>query len=157
MASIKNEVLNNLKSVIAGVYESDAAAVSASETFLEMGLDSISIIQVKQLVKNQYNFDVPVDRLFTDISNLDKLADFIAEKIPEKKVSLPNEKVATTVPKQMLRSDDKHEVSVSNTGVIKPGGTGYRRSSEGVLDIKSIINDQLQLMQKQMEILSKAI
>lgn len=148
MLSKKQEILDNLKNVIATVYESDSSEVDILSTFLEMGLDSISIIQVKQLVKNEYQMDIPVDRLFSDISNLDKLADFIQEKLPSDIINVPEKadflKVSPT-PKTMGKSEEA-AADVFPAGEIQSA----RRSA-----VAAIIADQLQVMHKQMDMLSK--
>lgn len=148
MLSKKQEILDNLKNVIATVYESDSSEVDILSTFLEMGLDSISIIQVKQLVKNEYQMDIPVDRLFSDISNLDKLADFIQEKLPSDIINVPEKadflKVLPT-PKTMGKSEEA-------AADVFPAGEIQSASRSAVA---AIIADQLQVMHKQMDMLSK--
>jgi iturin family lipopeptide synthetase A len=142
MSTKKNSVLDNLKTVIAGVYETDNSEVDTQVSFLEMGMDSISIIQVKQLVKNSYGFEVPVDRLFSDIANLDKLADFIVTQMPAD-IPAPAVAPAGTV---------ENTVKASN---IAPFTSPAKKAPVVVsTGIQQIINEQLQVMQRQMEVLS---
>ncbi|WP_219124365.1 acyl carrier protein [Mucilaginibacter sp. 21P] len=146
MNAQKNQVLENLKKVIAGVYEVQSSAVDVYETFLEMGLDSISIIQVKQLVKNQYKLDVPVDRLFNDIDNLDKLSDYIEEHLLD-------------APLQVQQVTRESQLSVGSPVQAKPKAIKISPAQKTLtanaqLDIQAIINAQLQVMQKQIEILA---
>jgi iturin family lipopeptide synthetase A len=151
MSTTKNEVIDNLKNVIAGVYEMDSSDVDATITFLEMGMDSISIIQVKQLVKNVYGLDVPVDRLFDDIANLDTLADFIMAKVPASvaAASPVTEAPKTTAPLQAAVNPAVRPISFTGTAPAAKKNTG--NVSPG---IQQIINEQLLVMQRQMEILS---
>ncbi|MEL7001909.1 MAG: aminotransferase class III-fold pyridoxal phosphate-dependent enzyme, partial [Bacteroidota bacterium] len=122
--SKRKGVLENLKGIISGIFEMSVEEVDTNTTFFEMGLDSISIIQVRQLVKNTYNLDIPIDRLFDDVSNLQSLADFIDENIVE---------------------DVEETVEVQETEFSADSGDGY---------IKNVIDQQLALMEKQLKLLS---
>lgn len=147
MNNRKHDILTNLRNVIGGVYEMDVNDVNVDITFLEMGLDSISIIQVRQLVKNQYKLDISVNRLFDDISSLDKLADFIDIVLPAE----ANTEI----------SDTAVEMPVVETPILQPSlqSTEYftelAHQPSGNVDLQSIINSQLQIMAKQIEIISK--
>jgi iturin family lipopeptide synthetase A len=154
MSTVKDKILDNLKTVIAGVYETESSEVDTHVTFLEMGMDSISIIQVKQLVKKSYGFDVPVDRLFDDIANLDMLADFIAGKMPMAAVFPEPVSLVAEVPQPSGKISKepvatfKQEKFSAVTPIVK------RTSGNVSAGIQQIINEQLQVMQRQMEILS---
>jgi iturin family lipopeptide synthetase A len=154
MSSGKDDILKNLKNVIATVYETDSEEVDINITFLEMGLDSISIIQVKQLVKNEYGFEVAVDRLFNDISNLDQLADFIKDKLS---VEIPVIITKATIAEPVNVSIQQDSLSnTANETSQKQSLTTTRKSTaDDKFDLQRIINDQLQLMQRQMDILAK--
>jgi len=153
MNPLKETILNNLKSVIASVYEMSLNDVNISTTFLEMGLDSISIIQVKQLVKNEYMFDVPVDRLFNDLCNLEKLADFINHQTSA--LTLPA--LECDLAKNQIVHKDLADSLQTNVNVTPSQPIPLNKSlpASDVLNLRSIINDQLQVMHKQMELLSK--
>jgi iturin family lipopeptide synthetase A len=154
MSSGKDDILKNLKNVIATVYETDSEEVDINITFLEMGLDSISIIQVKQLVKNEYGFEVAVDRLFNDISNLDQLADFIKDKLS---VEIPVIITKATIaePVNVSIQQDSLSNTANETSQKKSLTTTRKSTADDKFDLQRIINDQLQLMQRQMDILAK--
>ena len=152
MNQTKDDITDNLRNVIAGVYETESSEVDINATFLQMGLDSISIIQVKQLVKNTYAFDIPVDRLFDDVDNLDKLADFILLKLPAEPAAV----AAHVEPQKIPELPDRfpapgafpapHRLPAFVRTRIQPGDNTA---------ISQIISDQVQVMNRQMEILSK--
>lgn len=135
----KQEIVDNLRKVISSVYEIDKEDVDTHATFLEMGLDSISIIQVKQLVRNEYQLDVMVNRLFDDLSTLDKLADHIDATLPAadpKIVSAPGER----------------KTPIVNIPVDLPAVNEMQGSTA---DLQNIIQYQLQIMSRQIEIMAR--
>lgn len=126
------EILENLKRIIAEIYEMQPEDVDSKTTFFEMGLDSISIIQVRQLLKNTYQLDIPIGRLFDDVSNLDALSDFILEAMEPQTIS--------------------ENVNIRNTI------DGFTNNLEDTRDkesyLKTVIDQQLALMEKQLQLLS---
>jgi iturin family lipopeptide synthetase A len=147
MNQTKDDIIDNLRNVIAGVYETESSEVDINATFLEMGLDSISIIQVKQLVKNTYAFDIPVDRLFDDVDNLDKLAGFILQKLPPG----PAEVAPAQEPEKTAEWQGSLPVLTNKI----PAAINFHSQSGDDTGIRQIISDQVQVMNRQMEILSK--
>ncbi|MBL0743069.1 acyl carrier protein [Chryseolinea lacunae] len=137
-------IINNLRGVISQVYEMAAEDVDIQATFLEMGLDSISIIQVKQLIKNEYTLDVPVNRLFDDIDTLEKLASFVEATLPPVVAARANV-VALPQPSANAPVVERRPAQLAT-----PGNT------DGGTSLESIINYQLQVMAKQIEALAEA-
>ena len=133
----KNAILNNLKQIISKVYESDIHEINVASTFIEMGLDSISIIQVKQLVKNEYQLEIPVNRLFDDVSTLEKFAQFIDASLETSPV----------------KHEKRHESLMESFKISETlfGEAGLPESTE----IHEIISQQLQIMSKQIELLTR--
>ncbi|MFT7032010.1 MAG: iturin family lipopeptide synthetase A [Cyclobacteriaceae bacterium] len=122
----KDDILDNLKGIISEIYEMDRNEVNADITFFEMGLDSISIIQVRQLLKNSYELDIPISSLFDEVSNLNALADFVFE---------------AQLKKPSSRRLEEAPIGVESNDKI----SGY---------LKKVIDQQLVLMEKQLELLS---
>jgi acyl carrier protein len=144
-------ILTKLRNIIADVYEIAADEVDPGATFLEMGLDSISIIQVRQLVKNAYGLEISVDRLFGDTDNLTRLAEYI-------RVSLPAEDAGVVVEaarEREIAGPLPREVSGAREKELNMRGGSIPDAGNQFVDIRNIINDQLQVMFRQMEILSK--
>jgi iturin family lipopeptide synthetase A len=149
METAKEQILETLKGIIGGVYEIGADQVDGRASFLEMGLDSISIIQVKQLVKNTYGFDIAVDRLFDDVNNLEALAGFIMEKLPAETVPSEKSPEVAPPPRRAVAAAAPDTVSSIRSGNVRPAPAG---SESGM---RQIINDQITIMQRQMEMLAR--
>ena len=155
MGTAKDNVLRTLRRIIAEVYEIPVDSVGVHESFVEMGLDSISIIQVKQLVKNTYGFEVPVHRLFDDVGNLDALAGFIMDKLPAEPV--PASSVAVPTAPASPFAAPPGRVAAFPAGIAPsplPGSTRpFAAGSES--GMRQIINDQILIMHRQMEMLAR--
>jgi hypothetical protein len=53
-----------------------------------MGIDSLSMVRVKAVIKDRYEVNIPVSILFQETTNLDNLAKMIDElKLTSKEIS----------------------------------------------------------------------
>lgn len=135
VATGKERVMSQLRQVIAGVFELTPEEISTTATFLEMGLDSVSIIQVKQLVRSKYNIDITIDTLFNDASTLDALSRYISRQ-------LPPEPVIADIPAA---------VSVATASATAPV-TAVSVANKSALE--TIVEQQLKIMADQLKMLT---
>jgi iturin family lipopeptide synthetase A len=75
-------VLKKLVSSWATLFGMDPDSVDAEKDFFELGLDSISIIQVKQLVKKEFGLELEINAFFEELSSFKSLAQFISDQTP---------------------------------------------------------------------------
>jgi amino acid adenylation domain-containing protein/non-ribosomal peptide synthase protein (TIGR01720 family) len=61
-------------------------------TFFEVGVDSLLLIQASQTIRKKFGVEVPLRLLFEDLSTIDALTAYLAEKVPPE--ALPAEPVA---------------------------------------------------------------
>ena len=77
-------VIKKLVSAWSTLFGIEEEAVEVDKDFFEMGLDSISIIQVKQLVKKEFQVEVEVNSLFGELSTFKSLANHIDNQMSKK-------------------------------------------------------------------------
>jgi amino acid adenylation domain-containing protein len=129
-------VLDQLKQVIAKVFEIADSEIDTTASFLEMGLDSVSIIQVKQLVKSKYQVDISIDALFNEASSLDKLAEYVNRLSP----MMP---AAPVVVPATVTSAAVASATVASAAVAPAN------------NIEALVQQQLQIMADQLRLLGQ--
>src|SRR5215510_12511015 len=83
----KEIILSALKTVVNDLTGINPENVDIHANFLEVGIDSLTLIQATQLVKELYDVKLSVVQLLEQLTNLDALASYIAQELPPE--SLP--------------------------------------------------------------------
>ncbi|HEX6718386.1 MAG TPA: MupA/Atu3671 family FMN-dependent luciferase-like monooxygenase, partial [Pyrinomonadaceae bacterium] len=83
----KEKILSALKTVVNDLTGIKPENVDIHANFLEVGIDSLTLIQATQLVKELYDVKLSVVQLLEQLTNLDALASYIAQELPPE--SLP--------------------------------------------------------------------
>ncbi|MEH2043008.1 aminotransferase class III-fold pyridoxal phosphate-dependent enzyme [Nostoc sp.] len=151
-----------LKEIIEETSGLEIASVDDLTTFLEMGLDSLSLTQVGLALKKKFQVKVTLRQLLEIYPNLGTLADFInsalsretlsalgltetvAEPTPEAALPAP----ATTSPTLLV-----HEVHTNGSNGSAPQ-ISLQPAASSVLE--SVINQQLQIMSQQLALLGNS-
>jgi natural product biosynthesis luciferase-like monooxygenase protein/amino acid adenylation domain-containing protein len=83
----KEKILSGLKTVVNDLTGIKPENVDIHAHFMEVGIDSLTLIQATQLVKELYDVKLSVVQLLEQLTNLDTLASYIAQQVPPE--SLP--------------------------------------------------------------------
>ena len=81
-ATRKAEILTTLRGIIARLLETDPSEVDINLPFLEMGADSIVIIEAVRRIQDVYPVELSVRQLFEDLSTLEILGEYIDHHLP---------------------------------------------------------------------------
>lgn len=134
----------------------DISGVDSEVTFLEMGLDSLSLTQVAMALKKKFKVKIAFRNLLEGCPNLDTLSAFLDQNLP------PDAFPATlaTTPSPSVHPAPVMATSPSNDSVNGYGNQSAMSNSviqptaAGV--IESLVAQQLQLMAQQLELLRQA-
>jgi acyl transferase domain-containing protein/glutamate-1-semialdehyde aminotransferase len=149
-----------LKEIIEETSGLEIASVDDSTTFLEMGLDSLSLTQVGLALKKKFQVKVTLRQLLEICPNLVTLADLInqalspealsalglTETVAEPSPEAPLPTHATTSPTLVVQ-----EVHTNGSNGSAPQISPQPAASSSVLE--SVINQQLQIMSQQLALL----
>ncbi|SMF76958.1 Ketoacyl-synthetase C-terminal extension [Paenibacillus uliginis N3/975] len=102
-----DEIITNLRSFIAETYEIPEEEIDNEANFFELGIDSISILSLKQEVHERYGVEVSFNQLYTTMSSIQKLSVHLDELLPAQSEAIPTE----ASPEQMVKP-----ISVLNNG-----------------------------------------
>ncbi|MBB6022772.1 glutamate-1-semialdehyde aminotransferase/3-oxoacyl-(acyl-carrier-protein) synthase/acyl carrier protein [Paenibacillus sp. JGP012] len=139
-----NNVLNDLKGFVANLFELDSSEFDENLSYIEMGIDSISIIQLKQELKKRYNIEISAGELFNEYGNLKKLADFIVTQLPTVLLSEPIDE------KKGISYESINSSSSAVVEGIEVQGTELHNEGK---EIVGLLENQLKIMSQQLNIL----
>ncbi|PSB59012.1 beta-ketoacyl synthase, partial [Chamaesiphon polymorphus CCALA 037] len=91
----QQQLIPQLQAVLENTSGLDLGGVDGATTFLEMGLDSLSLTQVAMALKKKFKVKIVFRNLLEDYPNLDTLADFIDRSTPAEALPAP---VTTAAP-----------------------------------------------------------
>ncbi|MCY8513338.1 aminotransferase class III-fold pyridoxal phosphate-dependent enzyme [Bacillus atrophaeus] len=103
--------------------------ISDNTHFLELGLDSIMLMQIRKEILSNYDVDVPINLLFETITNAELLANYVKNNIPVNNID------------DFLKVETKKEV-------VTPESITENERQE-MTNIELILNKQLDLMSRQ--------
>ncbi|MCZ8241041.1 MAG: amino acid adenylation domain-containing protein [Microcystis sp. LE19-131.1A] len=176
----QQEILITLQTLVGNLLQLSPADVNVHTPFLEMGADSIVMVEAVRRIENAYNVKIAMRQLFEELSTLDALATYLAQN-PANDVQ--NTQINTEVfsapiacsnnrsPNVVLSSNTNGfqgqtaspkvsaiapNITVSQEPVPQPRVLAASGSSVPSSALENIMGQQLQLMAKQLEVLQTA-
>ncbi|MFK4471620.1 amino acid adenylation domain-containing protein [Paenibacillus sp. RC73] len=142
----KAHVRQKLVKIIGNVTQLNEDEIEPQTHFLELGLDSITLSQVRHSIKDAFGFDIPMNEFFDTLTTLELLTNHVGErvvipiestnqKVVESPVEIPGNEIEHTAP-YVLQTYEKQNLSMS-----APVG------------LERILEQQLHLMSHQLEVL----
>jgi acyl transferase domain-containing protein len=139
-----------LKEIFAATSGLEMSNVAASTTFLEMGLDSLSLTQVGIALKKKFQVKVTLRQLLELYPTFDTLADFLISTLPPEVLPIaapviiaPVVTPAPVTPPQ--NTNGSQPLTIPNLAV-QPAGSSL---------LETVIGQQLQLMAQQLALLGQ--
>jgi acyl transferase domain-containing protein len=78
-----DEVLTKLVEVMAQAMKVTPAEVDVNESLVDLGADSLVLLNAVQTIKDTYHVSIPISEVFKDLNNLTKIAKFIVHETQE--------------------------------------------------------------------------
>lgn len=136
----KQKIEEECTRIVSKISGLNAAELNLNEEFINIGMDSLGLMQMKNTIKSVFEEEIPVNRFLMDLSTIGKVSDYLyemeCENTEEPKAELRNIVQSTTA-----ESDRNGQVSDS---------VGYIGNESS-----DLIGKQLEIMKMQLEILSK--
>lgn len=136
-------VLDDLQHFVASLFDADPADISVNAELFELGIDSISVVQLKQKIKNSYCLDITPDILFGELNTLAKISGYIQQSVPD--ISIP-------------AADTTADIQPAQTGEhlsskARPELNTAPREHQPASEIERLIQGQLEVMAQQLRVL----
>ncbi|PAX59717.1 type I polyketide synthase [Brunnivagina elsteri] len=152
MTSRKPQLIPMLKEVLEDTSGLDLSGADEVITFLEMGMDSLSLTQVAIALKKKFKVPVTFRQLLEEYTSLGTLSDYIEPKLPADILPAPAPvptPVAAPAPVQVSCNGNGNG---NDTAVSLPA---ISLNPEKAGAIESLVAQQLQIMARQLELLGQ--
>jgi acyl transferase domain-containing protein/glutamate-1-semialdehyde aminotransferase len=151
MSTDRNHTLiQTLKEVIEATSGLEMAGVDDSTTFLEMGLDSLSLTQVGLALKQKFKVKVTLRQLLETYPDYGTLAEFLVQTLPPE--MLPAAPVVA--PLSMVEISDRVEALAISPVAVDGNGSTFGLTSQSASGLEAVITQQLEIMARQLTLLS---
>ncbi|RPK06396.1 Malonyl CoA-acyl carrier protein transacylase [Bacillus subtilis] len=132
MNQTKAHIESFLKTVIGNASGIRADELDLNAHFIGLGMDSIMLSQVKKAIADEFGVDIPMDRFFDTMNNLQSVIDYLAETAPSSFASAP--------PQENVPAQEKLAISEAQPE------SSHREDHQGHM-LEKIIASQNQLIQ----------
>lgn len=146
-----------LQSTFGLLFAVDPASIDANTTFLEMGADSLFLLQASQAIQNTFGIRLPFRLLLEELSTIQILATYIDQQLPPEEHAVP-------MPKPPLPAAAIPAATAAPQFAAAPPAptsSAFRESLAGNVPINSsleqIIAQQLKLMDQQSQIMQQQL
>ncbi|WP_224360429.1 non-ribosomal peptide synthetase/type I polyketide synthase [Hyalangium versicolor] len=85
----RNEIVSSMRQMLVEILHSEQSEVSPHVAFLEMGADSISLVELVQRLETKYKQEISLRALFEELTTIDALASHIEQRLPPEPVAPP--------------------------------------------------------------------
>ncbi|WP_412676924.1 amino acid adenylation domain-containing protein [Bacillus siamensis] len=103
----KAHIESFLKTVISNSSGIRAEELDLNAHFIGLGMDSIMLSQVKKAIADEFGIDIPMDRFFDTMNNLQSVIDYLAETVSLSHASAPAETLV--IPEAQPESDHRED------------------------------------------------
>ncbi|WP_439024915.1 amino acid adenylation domain-containing protein [Bacillus halotolerans] len=132
MNQTKAHIESFLKTVIGNASGIRADELDLNAHIIGLGMDSIMLSQVKKAIADEFGVDIPMDRFFDTMNNLQSVIDYLAETAPSSFESAP--------PQENVPAQEKLSISEAQPE------SSHREEHQGHM-LEKIIASQNQLIQ----------
>lgn len=149
----KTNILDKLMSIISELIEISINDIDIHKPFIELGADSIIIVNAIKKIQTEFGVKIEIRRLFEDLQTISTLADFLVEYTPVE--SSPP--IAIPAPSSDMPHPVTQRIIVEPQPVQLPQVKLNNLTSSTIVEssgIESIFSQQLQVMNHQLQLLS---
>ncbi|ETW98427.1 MAG: hypothetical protein ETSY1_18755 [Candidatus Entotheonella factor] len=154
----RSRILSMLHPVLAELSGFEVDDLDPSSTFLEMGFESLMLIQFSQSIQRTFDIKVSFRQLIEQIETLDGLAAFLdAQLPPEALLSLASEPVLEpSEPAPVLHRLPNAELPMAPSPEMAKRN-GVAAAPQVTREMEAIMRQQLQIMSLQLEVLRGSV
>ncbi|MFG6107346.1 aminotransferase class III-fold pyridoxal phosphate-dependent enzyme [Leptothoe sp. EHU-05/26/07-4] len=151
------QVQTELKTLVAKLLKISPDAVDSQAPFLEMGADSIVLIEAVQAIEARFGVTVTIRQFFEDLQTLEALSNFIAQQTADgtnrSSAHSPNRSTGTPAATDSPPLNNREPLTVTTAFSDMSVGTSPVVATTG---LEQIVSQQMQLMTQQIELLRHA-
>lgn len=161
-------IISEVKEIVSNIFGISSTKIESDKDFFEIGFDSISIIQLKHSILDNYGIDIAIENFFTDYNTIEKLSQIIKNKSNKikNKSFIKEEKNLETIRNDRSLRDGKIDDSlihlfnrqldiIENQMEHLRNGDLLRKTSQEIVDTKtreykkSLTNEKVAVIENQ--------
>lgn len=163
----KSSIQQKLAKMIGNVSQLSLEELEPQTHFLELGLDSINLSQVRHSIKDTFDLDIPMNEFFESLTTLELLTSYVADQVSisysdetaavgavERQPKIPLNRVdATTV--STWTGQESSAIGTSSHGIVTSGQEPSQSTTviETSASVEKILQQQLHVMSQQLDVL----
>ncbi len=160
----KTRILASLMRLVNDLTGINPENIDVHAKFLEAGIDSLTLIQATQLVKEQYNVKLSVVQLVEQLNNIDSLATYIDTELPADPIAevVKSEPALDAAPQPVVPTAPLAEIArpaVPNSPLLSSPPPSSSFTPPGQFSTPAtdqIMSQQLHILAQQLEIMRAA-
>ncbi|MFM7364965.1 MAG: aminotransferase class III-fold pyridoxal phosphate-dependent enzyme [Cuspidothrix sp.] len=141
----KDAIAAKLQHIMAGVMQTEPGRVNVHSNFLDIGADSIVLIDAVRRIQDTFKVQLSIAQLFEELTTIDEIATYISQNIPTNFISSPVVDVPAPVTPQ------QPQVQIVSQPAFSPSPVPTQK--EGNSYLEKVVAQQLDLMAQQLELL----
>ncbi len=136
----KRKIEEECLKIVSKISGLNAEELNLNEEFINIGMDSLGLMQLKNTVKSVFQLDIPMNRFLMDLCTIGKVADYLYE----------------------MKCEDMEEFGSEAQNIVQHTTTDsgrIERESDSVINLDNdnngLIGKQLEIMKMQLQLLEK--
>ncbi|GAB1545336.1 hypothetical protein NUACC21_80120 [Scytonema sp. NUACC21] len=146
-------ILSRLISLVAESLRISVSEVDIHAPFLEMGADSIILIEALQTVESLYGLKIAIRQVFENLTDVSKLATYIDQNLSPEWI-LTNNPQPSEAEVQMQPPNQRDAIASVSIETPRQNIQAFAQGEISETALERIMRQQLQIMSRQLEILS---
>ncbi len=144
----KNDIFAALCNFVGKLLHIEPSKIGIHDSLLEMGADSIVLIEAIRILENTYGIKISIRQLFEELTTLDKLAIYIDENLPSEKTIAGSFQIKSEPDVQLQQLDLSH----TTISPLESKLRGAKKTSESSITPETTLE---RIMQQQLEVMSQ--
>lgn len=153
-AARAGRIRSMLQAIFADITRLEVSEIDWNTTFLEMGADSLSLLQASQAIQDRFNVRVSLGLLLDELSTIGRLAAHLDGKLAPDALlpAIPSNEPTSSSPRGEFRQP---QMPLPGTSALAPAKIENENSGLASSSLESIAQ-QLQTLQRQLDLLRDA-
>ncbi|MGA9771255.1 MAG: aminotransferase class III-fold pyridoxal phosphate-dependent enzyme [Blastocatellia bacterium] len=142
----KGQICSTLQAIFAGFFGVNPSEVNINASFIELGADSLFLLQVTQILQTRFGLTIPFRSLIEGLSTIDALAEYIERELPPENVTVSSQDPAPLIDTDLLEAQDE------------PAEPLYQKSDPTAGSVlEKVVAQQLDVMNRQFDIMARQL
>ncbi len=137
----QQDILNQLHTSVAKLLKADLAEVNIHTPFLELGADSLVLVEAINYVERTFGLKIAIRQIFGELTTIALLSEYIHEQIPPE-ITAPETVLIASANGNSLKHNESNKLSSASDIILSPDALTMNYTST----LERIMQQQLQVV-----------